>query len=256
MENALKYVHDREHDKGGFTLYKGLPDGKNTYYGLKTLKLFNKEPFNKIKTIKWIMDLQRKKMYGIHGIFYIINILHMFNEKIKVPQFYISNLKFKTDFPNLESAYYHTIISKILKLDNLQLIAEWILSQQNEDGAFGPGRSDIISTYYAIESINHINPSLIRFRNSLGEFIHQCQSTIGGFTFIPDIYPPYLEPTYAGIKIQEIMGINPTNKINTAKFVLNLQNNNGGFRRSKYIGISELEYTFKALYILKSLSCL
>jgi len=47
LRKALKFVHDREHDEGGFTLYRGVPDTKNTYYGVKILEMFNEEPFNK-----------------------------------------------------------------------------------------------------------------------------------------------------------------------------------------------------------------
>lgn len=37
-------------------------------------------------------------------------------------------------------------------------------------------------------------------------------------------------------------------------FVLSLQNNDGGFRRSSYLGISELEYTYRAIHIIKTLN--
>ena len=41
LNNALKFVHGREHEKGGFTLYKGISDTKNMYYGVNILKMFN-----------------------------------------------------------------------------------------------------------------------------------------------------------------------------------------------------------------------
>jgi hypothetical protein len=181
--------------------------------------------------------------------------LDLFNEEIKVPESYVVRLKEKTDFVNLEAAYYHTTVFKILEIDR-HGIAEWIIAHQNDDGGFGSGRSDILSTYYAVESLNSIDPSLIEDVGPIIEYTRKCQSKEGGFTYIPDIYPPYLEPTYSGVRIHEIMSMEIYNPEDTMDFVLNLQNRNGGFRRSKYIGISELEYTFRSLYILKRLSYL
>ena len=89
-------------------------------------------------------------------------------------------------------------------------------------------------------------------KDQINNFAQKCLTKEGGFTFIPDIYPPYLEPTYAGVRIQEILNINNKSK-KPIQFAQKLQNNNGGFRRSKYMGISELEYTFKSLYIIKSM---
>lgn len=124
---------------------------------------------------------------------------------------------------------------------------------QNEDGGYGSSRSEISSTYYALEALNLIDPLLIKMKDSIVNFTLKCLTKEGGFTFIPDIYPPYLEPTYEGIRIQEILGKEPIKLNKTIEFVQKLQNNNGRFRRSKYLGISELEYTFKSLYILKSI---
>jgi hypothetical protein len=253
LSNALKFTHKREYEQGGFTLYKGIPDTKNTYYGVKILEIYNEEPYNKEKTIEWIQELQEGRMYGIQGLFYRVNILNIFREKIRVHESYISRLNVKTEFTNLKVAYYHAIISKILELNNIGKIANWILSYQNEDGGYGSSRSDISSTYYALEALNFIDPSLIEMKDSIIDFTLKCLTKEGGFTFIPDIYPPYLEPTYEGIRIQEILGIEPIIQNKTIEFVQKLQNSNGGFRRSKYLGISELEYTFKSLYILKSI---
>jgi hypothetical protein len=57
LNNALKFVHGREHEKGGFSLYKGISDTKNTYYAVNILKMFNKEPHNKEKTVEWVEKL-------------------------------------------------------------------------------------------------------------------------------------------------------------------------------------------------------
>jgi hypothetical protein len=254
LKNALRFVHQREHENGGFTLYHGIPDTKNTYYGIKTLQMFGKEPFNIEKTIKWIEKLQKERIPGIYGVFYQLNILKFYNREINVEGKYKTGLNSKKDYASLKDAYYHTKVSQILGVKNLSKIAEWILLYQNEDGGFGKERSDIESTYYALESLNIINPILILKKGLIFNFLQNCKTAGGGFSFIPNVYPPYIEPTCAAIRIHEIIGKTSENPGKTIKFAENLQNGDGGFRRSKYMGISELEYTFKSLYIIKSLS--
>jgi len=208
-------------------------------------------------TINWLERLQTQGAHGIYGWFYRISLLDHFQREIKIQNSLKDELNSKKEFFNLKIAYYHVVLSKILGLDNLPEIGKWILKYQNRDGGFGIIRSDIESTYYALSSLNCINPNLIRKKESIVIFAQRCQTADGGFSFVPDIYPPYIEQCYAGVRIHEILGkTDDLNKDKLIEFVKNLQNSNGGFRRSKYMGISELEYTYKALYILKSISYL
>lgn len=216
--------------------------------------MLNEEPYNKKETIKWVKNLNKGRLFGIKGIFYRLNALKLFNIKPEIPDEYASKLINKIAFTNLETAFLSTNVLKLTGYDNLDSIAEWILSFQKEDGGFGVNRSDIVSTYYALESLNQIDPHLIKFKNAILKFVEDCKSDNGVFNSTPINYPPYIETIYAGIKIHEIIGQKVKNPTKIIKFVIDLQNGDGGFRRSKYIGISELEYTFKALYVLKSLS--
>jgi hypothetical protein len=215
--------------------------------------MFNQEPYNREKTIEWIQSLQKDKMYAIQGVFYRVNILNLFNEEIPVPVSYINKLKSKTKFANFEVAYYHTIISHILNLDNLANVTSWILSHQNRDGGFGLGRSDILSTFYALESLNFIDPSLIKMDDNIMEFVQNCLTVDGGFTFIPDIYPPYIEPTWAGIKICEILNKNPLQSDKTINCIKSSKKKWWIPKNQNINGISELENTIKSLRTLKSL---
>ena len=127
VKNAIKFTHEREHSEGGFTLYQNNPDTKNTYYGVKILRLFNQEPYNKENTIEWIESLQKDRLFGIQGIFYRINILNYFKRKVRIPENYKLELNSIIEFKNLNMAYLHTIVSKSLGLNNLKDILKWIL---------------------------------------------------------------------------------------------------------------------------------
>lgn len=95
LENALKYAHLREYDEGGFTLYEGIPDGKNTYYGLLTLNLFGETPDNLSKTIQWAERLRNMRMFGVHRKFYLLNSLVLLGKEAKIADKYIYTLSKK-----------------------------------------------------------------------------------------------------------------------------------------------------------------
>jgi len=252
LNNALKFTHKREHSEGGFTLYSGYPDTKNTYYGLLILQLFNEEPYNKENTIKWVEYLHKGRMYGIKGIFYRVNILKILGKTPGLGEKYFVKLIIKNEFPNFEIAYLHTSILKNIGYDKFDFITDWILYHQNEDGGFGRSNSNILSTYYALESLNIIDNNLIQFKKDILDFINKCQTEEGVFAYTPLSYPPYIEGVYAGTRVYEILGEKPIEINSIINFVVKLQNKDYGFRRSKYTGISELEYTFRALTILKN----
>ncbi|NYB51342.1 MAG: hypothetical protein HVN35_02080 [Methanobacteriaceae archaeon] len=256
LKRALEYVHQREHEGGGFTLYEGIPDGKNTYYGLLIMKMFNETPYNIDKTIKWVEDIQKGYIFGVYGKFNLVNILNLLGKKPEIADKYIHRLSNQKEFPNLETAYLSTVILHLTGHKKLNNIAEWILSHQNEDGGFGKKNSNITLTQYALESLNIINRSLIRNERDIINFTNNCRTDEGIFAYTPNSYPPYIEAIYSGIRIHEILDVEPEYPDKIINHVVKLQNNNGGFRRSIFLGISELEYTFKALYILKSLSYL
>lgn len=214
------------------------------------------EPHNKEKTIKWIENLQKGRQYGTRGIFYRVNILDAYKRNPKFPEKYVEKFIERYNTSNLEIIFLMTNILKIAGYSESELIIKCVLPFQNEDGGFGRYRSDIMSTYYALETLNLINPASITSRDKIIDFAANCQTDGGIFAYTPLSYPPYIESIYAGIRIYEILNYpleHWSKRDEVIKFVLELQNADGGFRRSYFMGISELEYVYRALYILKSL---
>lgn len=121
---------------------------------------------------------------------------------------------------------------KLIKYNDFNYIFEWIIGQQNDDGGFNLRGSDIQSTYYAIESLNCINKSLIKNKKDILDFITRCKTFEGVFAYTPISHPAYIESIYSGVKIFELLGKTPENKESIVDFVLKLQNSDGGFRRS------------------------
>jgi len=219
--------------------------------------MLDDEPQNKENTIKWIENLQEGRQYGTRGIFYRVNILDSFKRNPNFPQKYVNRFLGRYRTSNLEIIYLMTTVLRVVGIELPDCINECVLAFQNEDGSFGRYRSDIMSTYYALETLNLINPDLINSQDKIMDFSTNCQTDEGIFAYTPLSYPPYIESIYAGIRIYEILNYpleHWSNRDEVINFVLKLQNADGGFRRSYFIGISELEYVYRALYILKSLN--
>ncbi len=249
-DKILDFIRNRSHEDGGYTLYEGLPDSKNTYYAIKSLQLLGEEPENLEKTLKWVEEVHRRGSFTAQGLFYRCSILKEYNKDYEIPEKFIKRLEETYQRSQLEITYY---IDSVLRMHNIILddIVDWIISQQNHDGGFGKYGSDIINTQYALEILkaHKYKPN----KKDIKNYLKYCEDN-GLWSFTPISYPPYIETVYAGFRISEILNLKFKNKDNILKFVLSLQNSDGGFRRSSYLGISELEYTYKALYIIKSSS--
>jgi len=244
----LNFIKGRSHENGGYTLYEGFPDSKNTYYAIKSFQLLGREPWNLKKTLNWLEDIHKRGSFTAQGLFYRSSILKEYNRNYEIPEKFIERLKKTYRRSKLEITYY---IDFVLRTHNIVLdeIADWIISQQNPDGGFGKYGSDIINTQYALEILKAHKR---KPKKNIKDYIKDCESN-GLWSFTPLSYPPYIETVYSGLRISQILNLNVNDK-KILEFVLSLQNGDGGFKRSTYLGISELEYTYKALYIIKSLN--
>jgi Uncharacterized protein conserved in archaea len=63
-----------------------------------------------------------------------------------------------------------------------------------------------------------------------------------------------VENLFFGLRVMRRLGLRPRYAWSHALYVRELQNVNGGFRRSRELGVSSLEYTFYAVSSLQELS--
>ncbi|MBO8179888.1 MAG: hypothetical protein H0Z19_05320 [Archaeoglobus sp.] len=114
-----------------------------------------------------------------------------------------------------------------------------------KDGEYGTKDATLKETFYCVSVLGVKDRRLIRF-------VKRFRYREGGYVKSPSSYPPYLEETYYTLSILDIAGqIEPDQE--TRRYLLPLQNSDGGFRRSPYLGISSLENTFYAVMSLKLL---
>lgn len=245
-EKSINFLKKRRHSSGGYTLYEGLPDSKNTYYALKSFRVLGFEPPEVDRTLDWIEDLHSRGGFAAQGLFYRCSILKTYDRDFRITARFMDLLKGSYQKSKLEITYY---IDSVLRMhgEYVEGIPQWVLSLQNDDGGFGKYGSDIINTYFAVEILDAHGVKIQR--NNLMEFTDSCYSD-GAWNFTPLSYPPYIETAYSGFRLNEILRGKVS--FNFKDFLLRIHNPDGGFRRSMYMGISEPEYTYMALYMLFS----
>lgn len=106
-------------------------------------------------------------------------------------------------------------------------------------------------TLEALSTLDHLPET-----SNLVKWIYACENIDGGFSSTPGSKTAFIENLYYGLRSLEILGSRPKYVSSHLEYVTSLQNANGGFRRSRELGASALNYTFyavKSLVLLDSL---
>ena len=88
----------------------------------------------------------------------------------------------------------------------------------------------------------------------VSQWIRRCEWKTGGFSQTPVNTPEHLDEIHRGLSIMRAVNERPRYPEQTARFISQLQNANGGFRRAADSGISSLENAYYALKALVELS--
>lgn len=217
-------------------------------------------PENKIK--KYLTDIQKENIINdIYSLYYLCKALEFLKLKIldrknatAIVLKYIDKetARFFHLSNPLEVVYMSTHIMKFLGYKNFRKIKKIIFKYSQTNGGFGLSRrSDIASTYFAIETLKLIDYPIYKTRDTL-EFVLKLENCDYGFMSVLNNYSHFIEDTYYGLKI---MGIFKATKIKeNVKFILRCQNGDGGFGRRETGGISTFENCFYASNSLDILS--
>jgi len=257
----IDYVVKRQNDDGGYTFCQGAEsNAQDTYYGLAILEMLGSSFPHVEKTVTWLRELD---LGSIYSHYYVVKALLLCGETPdnRFEERVVSTIKSDRHFGNVEVyaevSSEFTVTLFVLELANMlnakvdgDRVEKWLLECRNEDYGFGAhGYSNIISTYYAVASLNLLKNDMTGLRETEG-FVRECEKPFGGFTVIPRSLTSYIEYTYYGIMTLDILGEKCRFPSQTADFILKCQMSNGGFARTD-TGISTFENTFHAVNILK-----
>jgi len=263
IDRVINYVSVRQNEDGGYAFAQGLEsNAQDVYYGLAILHLLE-APFPNIqKTINWLQDFSAD---NINGHYYVAQVLRLCGQPLnkQLQEFMMTFLASHREFGTVDAyveiasefevTFMVTEIANILRMKlNKDHIVKGLLRYKNDDGGFGAhGHSNLNSTYHAVASLSNLSYPVRSLKDTLA-FVRSCEKPTGGFTVVPNTFPPYMEHVYYGVSTLNLLGERANYPEETAKFVLKCQNPNGGFARSD-LGLSTFEDTFYAVTVLRKI---
>ena len=132
-------------------------------------------------------------------------------------------------------------------------IYEAVHPYKRTDGGFGAVRSNVYATYYAVRAVGTDSLASALF-TGVSAWIRRCEWPSGGFSKTPDNTPNYLDEVCQALYLLRVTNERPAYIHQTARFIGQLQNANGGFRRAYDSGISSPENAYYAVKALEELS--
>ncbi len=260
LESVKRFVLSRRAFDGGFAFCQPLPSSlPETYYAVYVLKALGEDIEEKEKLVRF---LHSKLGSDIYSLFYVLKTLSLLNESLpEVSESLERRLEeamsreqgdlsyevgitatYSFENPNILREVY--MIVESLRLLGKNVNVDDFVERFKRNGGYGVGRANLKDTFYAV--------LVVRKNGGVIDFVleHECEE--GGFAKHPHSYPPYLEDTYHALSIFDVLGYDYSSP-KTIRYVESLQNPDGGFRRSIYLGISTLEDTFYAIASLKML---
>ena len=118
------------------------------------------------------------------------------------------------------------------------------------EGGFGADHASVYSTYNAVRALSFCPVDCLA---GVSQWIRRCEWKTGGFSQTPVNTPNYLDEIHRGLSIMRAVNERPRYPQETARFIGQLQNANGGFRRAVDSGISSLKNAYYALTALVEL---
>jgi len=265
IEKAVNYIQLRQNEDGGYSFARGAESSAaDTYYGTQTLKMLAAGPKNVAKTIDFMTRLQHEdgSFDSINVAYYVVGTLDELRAKPHRPfkDFVLSLqathggfgvLKADIESPSeLESTCLSLALLEVSGRDSsLVKTKDMILAGQNLDGSFGRyGYSKLGATYHALASLSLLGFD-VKTLTSAEDWVRSCETPSGGFRTSPGSHDPYfvMDDIYYGVKCLDVLGKDCRFPSQTLDLITRFQNENGGFRRSIFLGISTFESTFHAI---------
>ncbi|NMB56576.1 hypothetical protein GYA19_01395 [Candidatus Beckwithbacteria bacterium] len=143
----------------------------------------------------------------------------------------------------VKDLYYLTFLCKNFNINEAnQNIIDFILSLENTDGGFGNIKgSELSTTYYALKILKKLNYPLVKLKKTINFLKRQIERA------------NYLEEYFWAVESFILLKISIPRQSSLLSFLIACQKGNGGFARSQFIGIANIEQTYQAVTILKHL---
>ncbi len=270
VDKVMNYIEERRHEDGGYCFVSVLDDTNvnDTYYAVKIHDLIGTEIPEKEKTIDFLrkaiqpqtavvaiaMALEGLAILGAEDVAkeHLDIVFTKYNPlEGKFAVGLGGSEEFGTATP-LEATYWVVRAFKAIGYEfseeEKNAIRTFVMRFRKGNG-FGVKGPTTTMTYQALSTLRTLGyrpPKSPHFKNC-----ELCPE--GGFTEVPYSLPPYLEPTFYATRGIELQDEKPTCPRKHVWYIQQLQNSNGGFRRSIELGISNFQNTYRALAVVSSM---
>ncbi|NJE76103.1 hypothetical protein [Thermococcus sp. ES12] len=267
-DSLIRYIEERRHGDGGYCFVSVLDDTNvnDTYYAVKIYDLLGLEFPEPEKTIEFLANAIQPQTAVVAIAMAFEGLAMLGAEDVAMEHIDIVFTKynplegefavglggseeFGTATP-LEATYWVVKAFKAIgygfSADERGAIRTFVMRFRNGNGygVKGPTTTMTYQAIYTLRALGYRPPKSPHFRNC------ELCGDWGGFTEVPYSLPPYLEPTFYAARGLELQGETPVCPRRHIWFIRQLQNPNGGFRRSLELGISNFQNTYRALAVL------
>ncbi|WP_297419242.1 hypothetical protein [Thermococcus sp.] len=271
IDGVLDYVGKRRHEDGGYCFVSVLDDTNvnDTYYAIKLYNLLGMEVPDKEKTIEFLSNAIQPQTavvaiaMALEGLA-VLGAKDLAREHVDIVFTKYNPLEgkfavglggseeFGTATP-IEATYWvvkaFNAIGHNFSKEEKEAIREFVMRFRNGNG-YGTKHTSTTMTYQALHALH-----VLGYRPPKSPHFKNCElcGDLGGFTEVPYSLPPYLEPTFYAVRGLELQDETPTCPRRHVWFIRQLQNSNGGFRRSLELGISNFQNTYRAVAVVDSM---
>ncbi|KUH34690.1 hypothetical protein APY94_00455 [Thermococcus celericrescens] len=267
-DSLIRYIEERRHGDGGYCFVSVLNDTNvnDTYYAVKIYNLLGLEIPEKETTIEFLERAIQPQTAVVAIAMALEGLAILGAEDVAMEHLDIVFTKyspsegkfavglggseeFGTATP-LEATYWVVKAFKAIgyefSADEKDAIRAFVMKFRNGDG-YGVKGPTTTMTYQALRTLHTLG-----YRPPRSQHFRNCEicGEWGGFTEVPYSLPPYLEPTFYAARGLELQRETPTCPRRHVLFIRELQNPNGGFRRSIELGISNFQNTYRALAVV------
>jgi len=269
VQQLVGYVASTRSDDGGYCFYRlNESNAPDTFYAVYVLTALNRPVPEPEQTIEFLQQRQ-----GSNGSFkspYIADYALRALDLLGVPPLFdpgeFLNHQLSSTLSIVSKPYYELSISFLESLgrsvailalrheEPTQAVKTDVVTAvrpyKRPEGGFGVDHASIYSTYNAVQALSFSPSDCL---TGVSQWIRRCEWQTGGFSQTPANTPNYLNEIHQGLSIMQAVNERPSYPHETARFIGQLQNANGGFRRAAASGISSLENAFYALKALVEL---
>ncbi len=272
VRELVDYVHSTRSDDGGYCFY-GLKESNasDTFYAVYILKSLGYSVLGPETTAEFFQHYQDDdgSFQSIYMASYVLQGLALLGVQPLFDPFGFIMHHLKGMLGITKQPCYElndTLLEPIgtavtlLRLTNVEIptqltyeVHEAVCPYKRSDGGFGAVRSNVYATHHAVRAVA-TNPLACDLFKDLSSWIRLCEWPTGGFSKTPDNTPNYLDEVYQALYLMRRTNEQPTYIHETARFIGQLQNANGGFRRAYDSGISSLENSYYAVKAVEELA--